>query len=129
MGLHLVEDEKMDQNYFMIQNGISVVELTEEHAVLRAEITQKSLNPYGYVHGGLLFTMADCAAGLLARTDGRNYVTQTAAGNFIGNVKSGVIIAKSSVVSRKKRISVMQVDIYCEETLLADFSVNMYCVS
>ena len=119
----------MSQNYFMIHNGISIVELTEEHAVLKAEITQDSLNPYGYVHGGLFFTMADCAAGLLARTDGRKYVTQTATANFIGNVKSGTIIAKSSFISRKNRISVIHVEIYWEETLLSDFTVNIYCVS
>ena len=119
----------MLQNNFMVRNGISVIEVSEERAVLKSEIIDDFLNPYGYVHGGLFFTMADCAAGLLARTDGRKYVTQTATANFIGNVKSGTIIAKSSFISRKNRISVIHVEIYWEETLLSDFTVNMYCVS
>lgn len=119
----------MLQNNFMIRNGISVLEVSEEKAVLKSEIIDDFLNPYGYVHGGLLFTLADCAAGILARTDGRKYVTQTANANFIANVKDGTVIAHASLVSRKKRVSVVHVDIYWEDMLLADFTFNMYCVS
>lgn len=119
----------MLQNNFMDRNGISVIEVSEERAVLKSEIIDDFLNPYGYVHGGLLFTLADCAAGMLARTDGRKYVTQTANVNFIANVKDGTIIAKASFVSRKKRVSVVHVEIYWVDTLLADFTFNMYCVS
>lgn len=119
----------MLQNNFMIRNGISVVEVSEEKAVLKSEINDDFLNPYGYVHGGLLFTLADCAAGMLARTDGRKYVTQTSTANFVANVKDGTIIAKASFVSRKKRISVVHVEIYWMDMLLADFTFNMYCVS
>lgn len=119
----------MLQNNFMVRNGISVIEVSEERAVLKLEIIDDFLNPYGYVHGGLLFTLADCAAGMLARTDGRKYVTQTANVNFIANVKDGTIIAKASFVSRKKRVSVVHVEIYWVDTILADFTFNMYCVS
>lgn len=119
----------MLKNNFMEKNNISVVEISEETAVLKSEIIDDFLNPYGYVHGGLLFTLADCAAGILARTDGRKYVTQTANANFVANVKDGTIVARANFISRKKHVSVVHVAIHWQDMLLADFTFNMYCVS
>ena len=68
--------ERVNQtNPFMLHNRIRAVALSEDRAEVRAEITEDSLNAMQTVHGGLMFVMAEVAAGLVTRNDGRKYVT------------------------------------------------------
>ena len=68
--------ERVNQtNPFMLHNMIRAVALSEDRAEVRAEITEDSLNAMQTVHGGLMFVMAEVAAGLVTRNDGRKYVT------------------------------------------------------
>lgn len=70
--------------------------------------------------------MADCCAGLTARSDGRQYVTQNASVNFIHNVKAGHLTARGRTVSRRRHICVVAVEITDEtDTLL--FSSTFPC--
>ena len=62
-------------NPFMIHNNIRAVALSEDAAEVCAEVTEDSLNAMQTVHGGLMFVMAEIAAGLVTRNDGRKYVT------------------------------------------------------
>lgn len=91
---------------------------------------EKITNIYGYVHGGAFFTMADCCAGLTARSDGRQYVTQNASVNFIHNIKAGHLTARGRTVSRRRHICVVAVEITDEtDTLLFSSTFSMYCIS
>ena len=82
------------------------------------------------MHGGAFFTMADCCAGLTARSDGRQYVTQNASVNFIHNVKAGHLTARGRTVSRRRHICVVAVEITDEtDTLLFSSTFSMYCIS
>ena len=65
------------ENAFVQVCGIEIWELEEDHAVMGTAARPELLNPMGMLHGGLLFTLADCCSGVTARTDGRTYVTQT----------------------------------------------------
>lgn len=56
-----------EKSAFLKHNAIRVVSVSEEESVLEAEITDTSKNIWGMVHGGLIFTLADTAAGALAR--------------------------------------------------------------
>ena len=60
---------------FHRHNGIRLVEAGPGRAVVEAGITRDSLNPMGFIHGGLMFTMADMAAGCACLTHGRGVVT------------------------------------------------------
>ena len=69
-------EHKKGWNPFMEENGIEIVSESAERTVLRVIPQKKHRNPYNMIHGGLLFTMIDCAAGITARADGNAYVTQ-----------------------------------------------------
>lgn len=74
--------------------------------------------------------MADCCAGLTARSDGRQYVTQNASVNFIHNVKAGHLTARGRTVSRRRHICVVAVEITDEtDALLFSSTFSMYCIS
>ena len=93
---------QMLENPFMQYNHIEIVSVTSDSAVMSLDIRRDTTNIYGYVHGGAFFTMADCCAGLTARSDGRQYVTQNASVNFIHNVKAGHLTARGRTVSRRR---------------------------
>ena len=77
------------ENAFVQACGIEIWELEEDHAVMGTAARPELLNPMGMLHGGLLFTLADCCSGVTARTDGRTYVTQTGSLNYHRVHRSG----------------------------------------
>ena len=64
-----------ETNPFMRHNGIYATYLDADRAEVRAQAGDTGRNAMGSVHGGLMFIMGEMAAGLLARGDGRKYVT------------------------------------------------------
>lgn len=116
---------------FMEYNGITVVSSSEEHSVLKAELSEDSLNPYGLIHGGLIYTMMDCTAGITARADGNAYVTQNSYVNFLSNVKGErEIYAESDVIRRGKTVTIVHVIVRTKDgQVLADGVVDMFRVS
>lgn len=121
---------QMLENPFMQHNHIEIGSVELDHASMTLDIRWDTTNIYGFVHGGAFFTMADCCAGLTARSDGRQYVTQNASVNFIRNVKSGRLTAHGRTISRGRHICVVSVEITDEtETLLFASTFSMYCVN
>ena len=62
-------------NRFAVHNGIVIRQLEMGKAEAVLEMGPNCLNPYGRLHGGALYSLADCAGGTACRTDGRHYVT------------------------------------------------------
>lgn len=121
---------QMLENPFMQYNHIEIDSVTLDEAAMSLDIRKDSTNIYGFVHGGALFTMADCCAGLTARSDGRQYVTQNASVNFIHNVKSGHLTAHGRTISRGRHVCVVAVEITSETgSLLFSSTFSMYCVN
>lgn len=120
-----------EKNKFMSYNGVYITELNKERCTITSEIGENSCNIYGKVHGGLFCTMIDCAAGALARTDGRKYVTSSLNINFIRNVGVGsTAVATAELISRGRKIANILTKIHDKDsnTLLAEGIVTYYCV-
>ena len=127
------------EDYEVIFSGRNLLEMTAKGAdkggmvrrlARRLEIRPESLNPYGMVHGGALYTMADDAAGSAAHSDGRYYVTQSGELHFLRNQPNGVLRAVGVVRHRGKSTVLVQVDITNEDgTLLATGEFSLFCVN
>lgn len=85
--------EREQNNGFMRHNYIEMESVERDRAVFRLTIRPESKNPYGMVHGGAIYTLADNATGVAAHTDGRYYVTQTSALHFLRNQSEGTVRA------------------------------------
>ena len=118
-------------NPFMAYNHIEITRIEPDEqgdyrAEVRVALRHESMNLHGAVHGGLLYGLADCVAGIAARCDGNDYVTQSAHVNFLRNTKQGTVYALASVVRRGRHMVVLHVAIRdAEERLLADCAVDM----
>lgn len=111
---------RMARNAFAQYNHMELESVQPDRAVFRLEIRPESKNPFGMIHGGALYTMADNAAGTAAHTDGRAYVTQTSSLHFLRNQASGTVRAEGRVRHRGRSTCLTEVDITGENgTLLA----------
>ena len=121
--------QRLRNNAFMQHNYIELESVERDRAVFRLDIRPESRNPYGQLHGGAIYTMADNAAGSAAHTDGRYYVTQTSALHFLRNQASGTVRATAWVRHRGRSTVLTAVDITGEGgKLLATGEFTFFCV-
>jgi len=116
-------------NEFMHHNHIELVSVEQDRAVFRLTIRPESKNPYGMLHGGAIYTLADNATGIAAHTDGRYYVTQTGTLHFLRNQSEGTVYATAAVRHRGGSTCLTNVDITSEAgKLLATGEFTFFCV-
>lgn len=121
--------ERLSRNAFAVYNRMELEMVAPDRAVFRMEIRPESKNPFGMVHGGALYTMADNAAGTAAHTDGRAYVTQTSSLHFLRNQSAGTVRAEGRVRHRGKSTCLAEVDLTGEDgVLLATGEFTFFCV-
>ncbi|WP_297870837.1 PaaI family thioesterase [uncultured Oscillibacter sp.] len=124
-----LQERRMRKNAFTEHNFFELESVETDRVVYRLDIREESRNPYGMVHGGALYTLADDAAGTAAHTDGRSYVTQSGTLHFLDNRAHGVIRATGTVRHRGGSTVLAVVDITGEEgTLLATGEFSYFCV-
>ena len=122
-------EDLMRGNAFMFHNYIEMESAERDKAVFKLVIRPESKNPYGIVHGGAIYTMADNAAGAVAHRDGRYYVTQTSSLHFLRNQAEGVVRAEARIRHRGKSTCLVDVDITGEgNILLATGQFTYFCV-
>ena len=127
--LEKVIQERERKNGFMLHNFIELESVERDRAVFKLTIRPESKNPYGMVHGGALYTLADDAAGAAAHTDGRHYVTQNGSLHFLKNQPGGTIRAEGRVRRRGKATCLAVVDITNEAgELLATGDFSYFCI-
>jgi acyl-CoA thioesterase len=101
--------------------GIEVVEMGDGYSKLIMPFSEKLTQPYGIVHGGAVFTLADSAVAVSVASlvePNRKFVTIEMKINFLEPIKEGIIEA-TAVVLRKGRIMPAEVDIINNQELVA----------
>ena len=115
-------------NPFLDYNHIKVVSASPDRAEMAVELVPESRNLFGFMHGGLIYTLLECTAGLAARQDGRRYVTQSSHINFLTNCRQGTVRAVAQAVRRGRQLAVFRVQVLAEDgKLMADGTVDMFC--
>ena len=129
----MIDQETFDAlaqaNRFAVHNGISLrmLELGKAQAVM--EMGPDSVNPYGRLHGGAIYTLADCAGGSACRTDGRRYVTLDGTVHFIRSADHGTITATATVVHRGRTTSLVEIRVTGQDgVLLATGDFTFFCL-
>ena len=107
----MVDITKIKDNGFMSYNGLYIVEAKENYVKIGVDITEKSLNPFGIVHGGLIYTLADSAMGIALATTGRSGVTLNSTIDYLTPGKGKKLFADTEIVKDGKIIVVFRVNI------------------
>lgn len=112
---------------FIKNNHYQLVDIKKDYCVMEAEIKEESLNPYGMVHGGFLFGLADTAAGVAARSSGRKAVTLSSHIEYLHACHGSKIKVVVEAVKTGKNVSVYEVCIYDDkETMVAKATVDYF---
>lgn len=120
-------EQLKDVQGFMKANNYKVVKVLENYCELEGKVSESSLNPYGIVHGGYLFGLADTAAGIAARTTGGKAVTINSSVNYLHSCSKGHVKAICKCIKSGHSISLYEVSIYDEEkTLLMTCNISYF---
>lgn len=111
---------------FIKNNHYSLVDLKQDYCVMEAEVTDDSLNPYGMVHGGFLFGLADTAAGVAARSSGRKAVTLSSHIEYLHACYGSKIKVVVESVKIGKTVSVYQASIYDDKECMVAKAIIDY---
>lgn len=116
-----------EQNGFLKHNDIIIEKADKDESKVKLYITDKSLNPYGIVHGGLIFALGDTVMGITCRSTGKDAVTLDANINYLKPGKGKYLLATSEVVKIGKTTSVLKANIYNDkDELIAIMSSTYY---
>lgn len=123
-------DLKLYQNDpFMWYNRICIEQVHGNSAFVYTDICKEAVNPYGGLHGGMIASLADCAAGAAACSDGTRYVTMSSTMNYLKTAADGRVRAKAEVRWKGKRTAMVSVELFdCYDQLLACGTYTMYSV-
>ncbi len=114
-------------NRFAIYTGVTVESASEGKAVATMRPNEKFTNPIGVVHGGALYTLADVVAGVAASSFGYYSVTLNGEYQYLRAVRDvDIIKAVATTIKRGKNVSVVDVEVYAEETLVGTGRFNFY---
>ena len=112
---------------FIKAQGFKVEDASNEMVKLSYKIKKDGFNPYGIIHGGVLFGLADTAAGILASIHNKKCVTVNGSINYINPAKSGKVYAISKCLKEGKKIGYYLVELFDEkDNLIATSNFNMY---
>jgi len=116
-------------NGFIASNNYRVIKVEENYCELEGIVSNESYNPYGFIHGGYIFGLADTAAGIAANTVGKNAVTINSSIEYFKAGKSDKIVAIAKCLKFGKNISFYEVSIYDNNNnLISKANINYFFV-
>lgn len=107
-----------ERDRFAAANGMRLEVIRPGFARTRLEVSDRHLNNVGTVHGGAIFTLADFAFGVAAKSGGRVAVAIHTTLSFTKAVRTGTLVAEATEVSRSERLSVCSVRVTDEQGAL-----------
>ena len=96
---------------FATENGMTLEELDESHAVTSVTIDARHRNALGGVMGGAIFTLADLAFAALTNDRERSVVAQQGSVNYLAAPKGGSLVATARYKKDGRSSCVVNVDI------------------
>jgi acyl-CoA thioesterase len=127
--------EQMDfantHNMFALYNGAKIVELDENHSLVKADFTKNSENAMGGIHGGMLFLLGDVAAGMLARATGHMFVTLDSSIRYLRDGRDAKILySRGTLVKRGRTVTIVRSQITADDSdvVLAEGEFTFFCI-
>ena len=99
-----------ETNPFLRHNHMQAVHVSETNAIVQVQMTPELRNSMGGVHAGLMFSMAEIAAGFLVRSDGSKQVTLDSSFRYLRNSNTdGIIEAEAVFIKQGRTITMCRV--------------------
>ena len=96
---------------FSFENGILITHAEPELVWAELTVSENSYNPHGIVHGGLLTTLADTAAGCCACSKGGHCVTSNCTMEFLRPATGKKIYCVATPKKMGRSLSTIQISL------------------
>ena len=106
--------------------GIKVLEVNSGYARISLKITENHLNFSGFVHGGVIFGLADCAFAEASNFDSPAVAVQVSINYLRPSVEGDILEAEATIVSDGKTLVLCNVTVRKEEKIVALFTGVAY---
>ena len=117
-------------DHFRVLLGIKVLEIKDGYAKMSLKIRKEHINIAGFTHGGVLFSLADCAFAEAVNFGDKKAVAVQVSINYLRPTSEGdVLIAEATTVSDGKTLALCSVVVKKDEKDVAMFSGLAYKVS
>ena len=114
-------------DYFRELLGIQVLDSKDGYSRMSLKIKREHTNSLGATHGGIIFTLADCAFAEAVNFGDKQAVAVQVSINFLKPSSEGdILIAEASRVSEGKTFALCNITISKEDKLVALFSGLAY---
>jgi acyl-CoA thioesterase len=114
-------------DYFRELLDIKILEIKDGYAKMSMQITKKHTNAHGFTHGGVLFSLADCAFAEAVNFGDRQAVAVQVSINYLRpTVEGDTIVAEANTVSDGKTLALCSVVVQKEDKDVAMFSGLAY---
>ncbi len=113
---------------FLEYIGCIVEESSKDKAVLSINIEPKHLQHMGYIHGGVISTLADNTGWFVIApylTSSQTAMTQELTVNYLYPGKAEKLSAIGQLIKMGKRTAFVEVKLYCNEILIATSSSHL----
>ncbi len=107
-----IKDLLNENDRFAKHNNIRVVDVKEGYAETEMVINENHINAAGVVQGGAIFTLADLAFGAASNSYGVLNLSLSSTISFIRPAKTGRLRAIAKEISKTKKISVYQIEVF-----------------
>lgn len=112
--------------------GIKLVDIKKGWARLKLPYSEKIIQPYGAVHGGAIFSLADSAfaMALIGLTErGERFTTIEMKINYIRPFTKGEVTADAKIIDKVRRYAIGDVTIINDSGLLVAKSIGTYSLT
>ena len=107
--------------------GIKVLTVRDGYSKMSLEITREHTNFLGATHGGVIFTLADCAFAEAVNSGENPAVAVQVSINFLRSSSEGdILVAETSKVSEGKTFAFYNIAVRKDEKIVALFSGLAY---
>jgi len=114
-------------DYFRELLGIKVLDVKDGYAKMSMQITKKHTNAHGFTHGGVLFSLADCAFAEAVNFGDKKAVAVQVSINYLRPSSEGdVLTAEAVTVSEGKTFVLCNITVRKEDKTVALFSGLAY---
>ena len=105
--------------------------MADGRCVFELTIRPELMNPHGVVHGGVIYTLVDYAMGGALTSllePGERCATLEVKINYLAAAVSGNLRAEASVVSRSRRVAVMEARVYADAQRLIALATGSFYI-
>ena len=96
---------------FATENGAEIVEVDDEHALVKMTLTDHHRNAMHYVMGGAIFTLADFSFAVLASNLHKQQTGTDATIHFLSVPKGDVLYARATCRKNGRTTIILQSDV------------------